>query len=100
MTPKEVLELAKKHDVKFVDLKFIDFPGVWQHTTIPATRLEVPQAQRIAEIRARKAADRARADAKRQRRPSPAGQPSAHAPRTPAGSGQRWTFRPRRRGSR
>ena len=39
MTPKEVLELAKKHDVKFVDLKFIDFPGVWQHTTIPATRL-------------------------------------------------------------
>ena len=38
MTPKEALELAKKHDVKFVDLKFIDFPGVWQHTTIPATR--------------------------------------------------------------
>jgi glutamine synthetase len=27
MTPKEVIELAKKHDVKFVDLKFIDFPG-------------------------------------------------------------------------
>ncbi len=40
MTPKEVLELAKKHDVKFVDFKFIDFPGVWQHTTIPATRLD------------------------------------------------------------
>ena len=40
MKPKEVLELAKKHEVKFVDLKFIDFPGVWQHTTIPATRLE------------------------------------------------------------
>jgi glutamine synthetase len=39
MTPNEVLELAKKHEVKFVDLKFIDFPGVWQHTTIPATRL-------------------------------------------------------------
>src|ERR1700730_16804705 len=39
MTPKEALELAKKHDVKLVDLKFIDFPGVWQHTTIPATRL-------------------------------------------------------------
>jgi len=40
MTPKEVLDFAKKHDVKFVDLKFIDFPGVWQHTTIPANRLE------------------------------------------------------------
>ena len=35
MKPKEVIELAKKHDVKFVDLKFIDFPGVWQHTTDP-----------------------------------------------------------------
>ena len=27
MTPKEVLELAKKHDVKFLDLKFIDTIG-------------------------------------------------------------------------
>src|SRR5947209_18503325 len=40
MKPKDVIELAKKNDVKFVDLKFIDFPGVWQHTTIPAQRLE------------------------------------------------------------
>src|SRR5580698_8987205 len=39
MKPKEVIELAQKHDVKFIDLKFIDFPGVWQHTTIPAQRL-------------------------------------------------------------
>ena len=35
MKPKEVIELAKKNDVKFVDLKFIDFPGMWQHTTHP-----------------------------------------------------------------
>jgi ATP-dependent RNA helicase RhlE len=34
----------------------------------PAAPLEVPMAQRIAEIRARKAAERARADQKRQRR--------------------------------
>src|SRR5690349_22068498 len=34
MKPKEVIELAHKNDVKFIDLKFIDFPGVWQHTTI------------------------------------------------------------------
>src|SRR6202167_5622087 len=40
MTPKEAIELAKKHDVKYVDLKFIDFPGVWQHTTIPVNRLD------------------------------------------------------------
>jgi glutamine synthetase len=40
MKPKEVVEFAKKNGVQFVDLKFIDFPGVWQHTTIPANRLE------------------------------------------------------------
>ena len=40
MKPKEVIELAHKNDVKFIDLKFIDFPGVWQHTTIPAHRLD------------------------------------------------------------
>src|SRR5262247_2436282 len=39
MKPKEVVEFAKKNDVKFVDLKFIDFPGIWQHTTVPANRL-------------------------------------------------------------
>ncbi len=39
MNAKEAIELGKKHDVKFVDLKFIDFPGTWQHTTIPAHRL-------------------------------------------------------------
>jgi glutamine synthetase len=40
MKPKDVFELARKHEVKFIDLKFIDFPGVWQHTTIPAQRLD------------------------------------------------------------
>src|SRR6185312_13229730 len=40
MKPKEVIELANKNDVKFVDLKFIDFPGVWQHTTLPVARLD------------------------------------------------------------
>src|SRR5580700_8203249 len=39
MKPKDVIELAQKVDAKFVDLKFVDFPGVWQHTTIPAQRL-------------------------------------------------------------
>ena len=40
MKPKEVVEFAKKNDVKFVDLKFIDFPGIWQHTTVPVHRLD------------------------------------------------------------
>lgn len=39
MTPKDVIALAKNHDCKFVDLKFIDLPGTWQHTTLPASRL-------------------------------------------------------------
>ncbi len=40
MKPKEVIELAHKNDVKFIDMKFIDFPGVWQHTTLPVSRLD------------------------------------------------------------
>jgi glutamine synthetase len=38
-TPREVLEFAKSKGVEFVDIKFIDFPGMWQHFTIPAARL-------------------------------------------------------------
>jgi glutamine synthetase len=39
MKPNEVIQLAKNHDCKFVDLKFIDLPGTWQHTTVPVGRL-------------------------------------------------------------
>jgi len=39
MTSKEVLELAKKNKVVMVDLKFVDFPGTWQHFTIPIEEL-------------------------------------------------------------
>ncbi len=35
MTPKEFFEFAKKNDAKFVDLKFTDFLGTWQHCTFP-----------------------------------------------------------------
>ncbi len=38
-SPKDVLELAREHDVKFVDLRFMDFPGLMQHFTIPVTEL-------------------------------------------------------------
>src|ERR1700741_1474719 len=40
MTPKEVLEFAKKHDAKQLDLRFTDLPGVQQHVTYPITELE------------------------------------------------------------
>ena len=39
VTPKEVLGLCREKDVKAVDLRFVDFPGVWQHTTIPVSEL-------------------------------------------------------------
>lgn len=34
-TPKDVLELAKRYQVKMVDLKFADPFGSWQHLTVP-----------------------------------------------------------------
>ena len=39
MTPKEVLAMCREKDVKAVDLRFTDFPGLSQHTTIPVTHL-------------------------------------------------------------
>ena len=39
MTPKEVLAFCREKDVKAVDLRFTDFPGLWQHTTIPVGHL-------------------------------------------------------------
>jgi glutamine synthetase len=39
VTPKEVLALIREKDVKAVDLRFMDFPGLWQHFTIPAGAL-------------------------------------------------------------
>jgi len=39
-TPKEILELMKNEGVEVVDLRFMDFPGLWQHFSIPARELE------------------------------------------------------------
>ena len=35
MTPKEVMDLIKGKNIEIVDLKFQDFPGTWQHFSIP-----------------------------------------------------------------
>lgn len=40
MTPKEVLALCREKEVKSVDLRFMDFPGLWQHFTIPVDKLD------------------------------------------------------------
>jgi len=39
VTPKEVLALCREKEVKAVDLRFMDFPGLWQHFTIPVNKL-------------------------------------------------------------
>jgi glutamine synthetase len=40
MTPKDVMKLAKDNGVKMVDLRFMDYPGIWQHLTVPIPQLE------------------------------------------------------------
>ncbi len=40
MMPKEVIELVKKNNIKIVDLKFNDLPGLWQHFSIPIQEFE------------------------------------------------------------
>jgi len=40
VTPKEVLALCREKDVKAVDMRFMDFPGLWQHFTIPVNKLD------------------------------------------------------------
>ena len=38
-TPSEVLEFARDHKASVVDVKFLDFPGQWQHISFPIERL-------------------------------------------------------------
>src|SRR3972149_4672128 len=35
-TPADVLKLMKDKNIKAVDLRFMDFPGMQQHFTVPA----------------------------------------------------------------
>ncbi len=38
-TPKDVFALAKERGATMVDLKFMDFIGLWQHFTVPLGEL-------------------------------------------------------------
>ncbi|MBW1898489.1 MAG: type I glutamate--ammonia ligase [Deltaproteobacteria bacterium] len=40
MKPKAVLDMAKENGAKVVDIRFMDFPGVWQHFSVPISELE------------------------------------------------------------
>jgi len=39
VTPRELLALIREKEVRAVDLRFMDFPGLWLHFTIPAESL-------------------------------------------------------------
>lgn len=39
MTGKELIKLIKDKDIQLVDLRFTDFPGTWQHMTIPTSEI-------------------------------------------------------------
>ncbi len=35
MNAKEVIDFAKSKNIEMVDLKFMDFVGIWQHFAVP-----------------------------------------------------------------
>ena len=35
-----VLKFIKTNKIQFVDLKFMDFPGQWQHFTVPSSQID------------------------------------------------------------
>ena len=39
-TPTDVLKLMREENVQIVDLRFMDFPGIWQHFSVPATVID------------------------------------------------------------
>ena len=38
-TASEVIEFARDHKAVVVDVKFLDFPGTWQHFSVPIQAL-------------------------------------------------------------
>ena len=45
-TPQSVLKLAADRKIQFIDLRFMDFPGLWQHTSFPISELTLDSFQR------------------------------------------------------
>jgi len=40
LTPQEMAQFIRANDIKIVDLKFIDLPGLWQHFSMPVSEFE------------------------------------------------------------
>ncbi|AKJ64767.1 type I glutamate--ammonia ligase [Kiritimatiella glycovorans] len=39
-TPRDVLEFVNKENIRVIDLRFMDFPGLWQHFSVPAHEID------------------------------------------------------------
>ncbi len=39
-SPKDILNLIEQENVQVVDLRFMDFPGLWQHFSVPAHEID------------------------------------------------------------
>ncbi len=40
-TPKDIIKLIEDEKIRVVDLRFMDFPGLWQHFTVPTSEVSV-----------------------------------------------------------
>ncbi len=40
MTPKEAIAMAKENGARVVDIRFMDFIGIWQHFSVPLSELD------------------------------------------------------------
>jgi glutamine synthetase len=41
MTPEKILKKVRDEGIKFIDLKFLDLPGLWQHFTITPSEIGI-----------------------------------------------------------
>ena len=39
-TPKDIVERIKKEGIQVVDFRFMDFPGLWQHFSVPSRTVD------------------------------------------------------------
>ena len=40
MTPRELLKFVNDEDIKIIDMRFVDLPGLWQHFSISSKEIE------------------------------------------------------------
>ena len=49
-TGKDVLSFIEKENIEIVDLRFMDFPGLWQHFSIPGHELSEASFENLGNI--------------------------------------------------